>query len=156
MTRLFPESDHDNPFAEWHLVGKPPPGPDPKYLLELARSFSIERHSDLVLCARFLPGMDLAVSASEEGGGPLQSSAAELDRRCREVIELVDSTREALMKQPEWCRAVVSFGLVRWWPMALRDKAALALGPFPVVIDCANPAAPWVRIEPSPLQRPSA
>jgi hypothetical protein len=155
MTRLLSENDlHDNPFAEWHPPVRPVPhAPDPKYLLELARSFSIERQSDLVLCTRFLPWMDLAVSAAEDGWRPLQSSAAELARRCREVVDLVEGSREALMARAEWCRAVMSFGLVRWWPVSLRDRAMASLGPFAVVIDCANPTEPWVHLDPPPAAR---
>lgn len=146
MTRLLSAHDDDTAFAEHQPFGVAPPA-SPKYLLEMARSFSIEHHSNLVLCTHFLPWMDLAVSASVEGWRPLHSCAGELERRCREVVDLVEGTREALMYRNEWCRAVLSFGLVRWWPLALRDKAVNALGPFRIVIRCERPNEPVVHLD---------
>jgi hypothetical protein len=149
MTRLLPcSSDNDNGLSDngWAVPGQSPAG-DPKYLLEMARVFSIEHHSHLVLCRHFLPGLDLLVSADDDGWSPLQSNAVQVDARCREVIDLVERTGPVMRQRTEWCRAVMSFGLVRWWPVPLREKATHSLGPFHIVIDCRAPHAPVVHID---------
>lgn len=126
--------------------GAGPAGTPPNYLLEMARSFSVDHHSELVLCTHFLPGIDLAVSASNDGWMPLQSSRCELERRCQEVIDALTCARDPLMASNEWCRSALSFGLVRWWPIDLRERAMVALGPFPIVIHCARPGEPVVHV----------
>jgi len=107
-----------------------------KYLLEMARTFSIEAQSEPVLCKRFLPWMDLALSAAGNILSPAYSSAEALERRFQEVVDLVDGTEEVLRVRTEWCRSMLSFGLVRWWPISVRERASRSLGPFKVVVDC--------------------
>jgi len=107
-----------------------------KYLLEMARSLSLEHHSEPVLCTHFLPWMDLAVSADDEVLLPTWSNARVLQSRYREVLTLVESTQHMVRHRAEWCRSLVSFGLVRWWPVSIRAHALQSLGPFRLTIDC--------------------
>jgi len=108
----------------------------PPYLLEMARTFSIEFHSEPVLCMNFLPWMDLAISAAGDICSPAYSSPMALLSRFHEVSDRVEGTQQVLQVRTEWCRSLVSFGLVRWWPVSVRERASRALGPFKVVIDC--------------------
>lgn len=113
-----------------------------KYLLEMARTFSIEMGGSPVLCTDFFPGLDLTLSAAGEVRSAAHASAEAQERRFREVVDLVRGTEAVLKAQPEWFRQQVSFGVVRWWPVAIRDTACHWLGPFRSVIDCETR---WVR-----------
>ena len=117
-----------------------------KYFLEMARTYSIEFKSEPVLCRRFLPWMDLSVSASGDSDiwDSVSPGLEHVERRFREVLELVDGTEEALQDRNSWNCGDVSFGLVRWWPLSIRRRAFDSLGPFAVIIDCENPG---VRIK---------
>ena len=112
-----------------------------KYFLEMARTYSIEFKSQPVLCRRFLPWMDLSVSASGDVDiwDPVSPGVEHLDRRFREVLDLVDGTEEDLQDRNSWYCRDVSFGLVSWWPLSIRKRAFDSLGPFKVIIDCENP-----------------
>jgi hypothetical protein len=119
-----------------------------QHLLEMALSFSTERQSNLVLCTHFLPGLDLAVSASAESWHCGSASARDIARRWAEVKQLIDATRrDTIIFRTHWCHAAVSFGLVRWWPTTERKHAAAKLGPFQVVIECEHFAEPLVRFQ---------
>ena len=106
----------------------------PNYLLEMARTFSLERDSEPVLCARFLRRIDLLVSA--DTWSPTAMTSRALQGRFEEVLEAVQGKRDALRVGRDWSAAVLSFGLVRWWPSRMRGRIAQSLGPFKIVIDC--------------------
>jgi len=110
-----------------------------KYLLEMARTFSLERQSEPVLCARLLQGVDLLVSADTWSPTSLTSEA--IHGRFEEVMDAVHGRRDPLRIRHDWSAAVLSFGLVRWWPSWMRHRIAHSLGPFKVVIDCQTPSA---------------
>jgi hypothetical protein len=118
-----------------------------QHLLEMALSFSTERLSNLVLCTHFLPGIDLAVSASAESWHCGSANSRDIARRWREVKQLIDAARDTIIFRAHWCYAAASFGLVRWWPAAERERACATLGPFQVVIECAHPEEPLVRFQ---------
>jgi hypothetical protein len=108
----------------------------------MARNLSVEYRSELVLCTHFLPWMDLAISAAGDICSAAYCSPRALQDRFHEVLELVEGTQDVLNTRSEWCRSVVSFGLVRWWPIPVRERASQSLGPFRVVIDCREPCPP--------------
>jgi hypothetical protein len=125
------------------------PHTNQQHLLEMVLSFSIQQSSNLVLCTDLLPDFDIAVSACMEGCHTGTANAADMERRWREVVNLVESKRETALIDKLWCRAAVSFGLIRWWPVSTRLLASAALGPFSVVIECACANAPVVRLHSS-------
>jgi hypothetical protein len=113
---------------------------DAKSTLELARIFSIEAESNFVLCKNFLPGIDIAVSAAGEEfwGEAYSTSRDSMEKRCREVISVVENAREKRALNSEWGRVLMSFGLVYWWPISVRQRVENSLGPFNVVIHRAK------------------
>jgi hypothetical protein len=120
-----------------------------QHLLEIVLSFSIQQNSNLVLCTDLLPDFDVAVSACMEGCHTGTSCTADMDRRWNEVVGLVEANREEVLVGKRWCRAAVSFGLIRWWPASTRLQASAALGPFGVVIECACAHSPVVHLQSS-------
>lgn len=122
-----------------HVPGGTPDRPTaPIYLLELARTASVELSSEPVLCKDFLPGTDLTVSAESGMRTDAVTSSEALAARFRKVLDLVGGTARRVPAQGGWDRAHVAFGLVRWWPASRRDVACRSLGPFKMVIDCTT------------------
>ena len=136
-------SDFFNTIPSYYLrkSGTEAPGidgrPVPKFILEMARCFSIEFSSQPVLCSDLFPSIDVLVSAEGDlpCGGP--SNLSRIDAQFLETQRLIFRAREALLSSTDWCSARVSFGLIRWWPTAVRSRAYRFLGPFRVAIDCA-------------------
>jgi hypothetical protein len=120
---------------------------DAKSTLEMARIFSIEAESNFVLCKNFLPGIDIAVSAAGEEfwGEAYSTSRDSMEKRCREVISVVENAREKKALNSEWGRLLMSFGLVYWWPVSVRQRVENSLGPFNVVIHRAKSNRLMVR-----------
>jgi hypothetical protein len=119
-------------------------------LLEAACALSVEHHSHLVVCLNILPWMDMAVSADDEAAfseACLDTARAQAQRRRRwkEVARFLHCANEMQSPHGGWCHAVFSFGLVRCWPVQLREQAFLAHGPFCSVVDGRLPWPRWWR-----------
>ncbi len=48
----------------------------------------------------------------------------------------MERSQDMLRPHQNWYSAVLSFGLVRWWPIWMRARVARSLGPFKMVIEC--------------------
>lgn len=125
-----------------------------KYMLEMARTYSIEMSGSPVLCRRFLPWMDLTVSACERRDvwDPVSPWLEFIEKRFHEILEMVADTEDEFRVRKEWRRETASFGVVMWWPLEMRRRAFEAMGPFKVVIDCEHTG---VQVHHEPLLRHS-
>ena len=109
-----------------------------KYMLEMARTYSLDNNGAPVLCEHFFPGVDLLIVA--DAYYPSISTPRALQCRFNSIHDAIEATRVEINNGQDWLKQVFTFGLLRWWATSMRDKAAIGLGPFHYVINCGHEA----------------
>ena len=107
-----------------------------KYMLEMARTYSLDNNAAPVLCEHFFPGVDLLMVA--DAYYPSVSTPRSLQCRFNAIHDAINATEAEIEDGQIWLNQVFTFGLLRWWATSIRHKATVGLGPFTYSINCGH------------------